>query len=239
MRLIEPQWTIDARVRAVSTTRHGGVSTGPFARLNLGLKSGDDPEAVAENRRRLAGRLPAAPCWLGQVHGTDLIDLDAWTADKHADAAWTARPGKVVAIQTADCLPLLIAHGEGELVAGVHAGWRGLAAGIIEKTLEALPTRADELHAWIGPGICRDCYQVGAEVRSAFVDADPSDARAFEPDGKRWRVDLKAIAADRLSRAGVAVTDAGRCTCCEPGQFYSFRRDGTTGRMASLIWLEK
>lgn len=237
MQPIEPGWAVDDRVGAFATTRHGGVSKGPWASLNLGVNGGDDPEAVAANRGRLIDELPAGPCWLRQVHGSRVIHLADWRPDIEADAAWTDRAGEVVVIQTADCLPILLAEPSGACAAGIHCGWRSLAAGIVEKTLSALPVSGSELCAWIGPGICGRCYQVGGELRSAFVDLDPVLAAAFQADGGRWRADLKWIAAHQLRAAGVAVFDCGRCTFEESDTFYSFRRDGKTGRMASVIWV--
>lgn len=237
MKVIEPDWPVEGRVGAFTSTREGGVSTGPWASLNLGINSGDDAEAIAANRDRLIGELPAQPCWLRQVHGSRVIHLDDWQPDIEADAAWTDRAGEVVVIQTADCLPILIAARDGSLVAGVHGGWRSLAAGILGKTLAGLPVTGSELCAWIGPGICARCYQVGGEVRSAFVELDPVLAAAFRADGERWRADLKWIAAWQLRAAGVEVFDCRRCTYEEVDTFYSYRREGQTGRLASVIWV--
>jgi YfiH family protein len=237
MKVIEPDWPIDERVGAFTTTRDGGVSAGPWASLNIGVNSGDDAESVAANRDRVSEALPGEPRWLRQVHGSRVIHLADWRPDIEADAAWTDRAGEVVVIQAADCLPILLAARDASLVAGVHGGWRSLAAGIIDKTLTSLPVSGDELCAWIGPGICAGCYQVGSEVRSAFVDRDPVLAAAFQADGDRWRADLKWIAAQQLRAVGVEVFDCGRCTFEETDTFYSFRREGQTGRLASVIWL--
>ncbi len=238
MKVIEPDWPPGERVGAFATTRDGGLSAGPWASLNLGASSGDNPEAVATNRARLSSRLPAEPRWLRQVHASRVIHLTDWRPQIRADAAWTDRPGEVVAIQTADCLPILLADRSASLVAGIHGGWRSLAVGIIGQTLAALPVDGAALCAWIGPGICARCYQVGGEVRESFLAVDPALADAFEPDGERWRADLKWIATHQLRQAGVEVYDCERCTFEEPDTFYSFRREGTTGRMASVIWLE-
>lgn len=239
MRIVEPSWSIAESTRAFSTTRDGGVSAEPWDTLNLGDKGGDDPAAVASNRARLAERLPAEPCWLRQVHGTRVVHLRDWAPDIEADAAWTDRAGEVVAILTADCLPILLADRDGTFVAGVHGGWRSLQGGIVEAVLAALPCDGEALCAWIGPGICGDCYQVGDEVRAAFVEDEPSLEPAFEPDGARWRADLKAIARQQLERRGVAVNDAGLCTFEDAERFYSYRRDGRSGRMATLIWKDR
>lgn len=239
MKRIEPDWPLGQRVGAFATTRHGGVSEGPWAAMNIGINSGDDASAVATNRNRLAAALPAEPRWLKQVHGTRIVHLADWRPNVEADAAWTDRPGEVVVIQTADCLPILLADRDARLVAGVHGGWRSLAGGIVSETLAALPVDGSELVAWIGPGICGRCYQVGGDVREAFGEVDPALLAAFEPDGDRWRADLEWIAAHQLRESGVAVFDCGRCTYEETGDFYSFRREGRTGRMASVVWLKE
>ena len=241
MALIEPDWPVADPVRAMATTRAGGVSQGPWTSFNLGEFCGDEPATVAENRRRLARLLPASPCWLSQVHGTRLIHLDDWKPGIKADAAWTDRPGQVAVIQSADCLPILMAHARGDLVVAVHAGWRGLAEDIISQTVAALPGRASDLLAWIGPAISAPHYEVGVEVRDQFVGVWPTLATAFaaNPDGN-FQADLKAIARWQLADAGVGlVRDSGLCTAADPARFYSYRRDhGQTGRQASLIWLE-
>ena len=237
MKTINPPWPLADRIGAFSTTRHGGVSEGPWASMNVGVNSGDEPLAVAANRDRLAAGLPSEPRWLAQVHGTRVIHLGDWHPDIEADAAWTDRPGEVVAIQAADCLPILIADRDATMVAGVHGGWRSLAGGIVAGTLSAMPVDGGDLLAWIGPGICGRCYQVGTDVRETFLAMDPQLAEGFAADGDRWRADLKWIAARQLGNAGVQVFDSDICTFEESGDFYSFRRDGRTGRMASVIWL--
>ncbi len=238
MKPIRPDWPIAARVQAFTTTRSGGVSDGPWATLNLGINSGDEVTRVQQNRRRLSAGMPHDPAWLNQVHGTDIIHLDDWHEGVAADGAWTDRPGQVAVVLTADCLPVLMADEVGGVVAAIHAGWRGLATGILERSVDTLPVAGQALHAWIGPSICGDCYQVGDDVRNSMLADDPAAADAFRPDGDRWRADLKSIAAARIARRGVSVHDAGRCTFCESDTFYSYRRDRTTGRMASVIWLE-
>jgi len=238
MKRIEPDWPLGQRVGAFTTTRHGGVSQVPWASMNVGINSGDDVEAVATNRARLVAKLPAEPRWLRQVHGTRIVHLADWQPDIEADAAWTDRPGEVVAIQTADCLPILLADRDAAWVAGIHGGWRSLAGGIIGETLAALPVAGGKLVAWIGPGICGRCYQVGSEVRETFRAIDPALLEAFEPDGDRWLADLKWIAAKQLRDAGATVFDCQRCTFEDEEDFFSFRLEGETGRMASLIRLE-
>ncbi len=166
-----------------------------------------------------------------------MIHLDGWRDGVEADAAWTDRPGQIAVVLTADCLPVLLADEHGTVVAAVHAGWKGLAAGILERAIEALPTVGGQLYAWIGPGICANCYQVGDDVREALTATDPEAGVAFRRDGLRWRADLKRLASSRLQRHGVLTLDSGRCTHCDKDRFFSFRRDGVTGRMASLIWL--
>lgn len=239
MTIIEPDWPLGERVHAFATTRHGGVSEGAWASMNLGINSGDDSGGVTANRARLAAELPAEPRWLKQVHGASIIHLADWQPGIEADAAWTDRPGEVVVIQTADCLPILLADRDATVVAGVHGGWRSLAGGILSETLSALPVEVRELVAWIGPGICGRCYQVGADVREAFEVINPALLEAFEPDGDRWRADLKWIAAYQLRESGVEVFDCGRCTFEDVENLYSFRRDRRTGRMASVIWLKE
>ncbi|HSH29442.1 MAG TPA: peptidoglycan editing factor PgeF, partial [Thiohalobacter sp.] len=236
---IVPDWPAPAGVRAVSTTRTGGVSTGPYASLNLAGHVGDDPANVAANRVRLRERLqlPAGPAWLEQIHGTGILDLDAEPPGP-ADGALATRPGRVCVVMTADCLPLLLCSRAGDRVAAVHAGWRGLAAGVIEAALDRLAGRGEALLAWLGPAIGPTAFAVGEEVRAAFLRHDPRAAQAFQRRDGELYADLYTLARQRLAAHGVtAVYGGGRCTWSEPEQFYSYRRDGTTGRMASLIWL--
>jgi YfiH family protein len=233
-------------VRVVSTFRggigNGGMSQAPYGEFNLGDHVGDDPRAVAENRRRLkawAG-LPAEPSWLGQVHGTAVADLDQPGPLESADAAVTRGKGKVCAILTADCLPIVLTTDIGDRVAAAHAGWRGLAAGVIEATVRALDTRADRLQAWLGPAIGPRHFEVGAEVREAFVNADAEAAMAFtrNPRG-RFMADLPWLARRRLENLGVSrIYGGSECTFGRADRYYSYRRDGTTGRQATLIWRE-
>ena len=215
----------------------------PYASLNLGGHVGDLAQAVAENRRRLkaAAGLPAEPAWLTQVHGTNVIDLDA--ADRRgapADAAFTRRRGRVCAILTADCLPVLLAADSGDLVAAAHAGWRGLAGGVIEATVQALPVAPGQLMAWLGPAIGPRHFEVGAEVREALLAGDPGADAAFAANARgRFMADLSALARRRLAALGIdRVYGGGQCTFADENRYFSHRRDGATGRQASLIWLE-
>lgn len=233
-------WPAPAGIRAGTTLRTGGVSRPPFAALNLGAHTADAPAAVATNRARLAAalRLPAAPCWLRQVHGTVVADLDAGH-DGPADAGVASRPDRVAAVLTADCLPVLLCAADGHCWGAAHAGWRGLAAGVLEATVAAFPVAAEQLLAWLGPAIGPARFEVGGEVRAAFVDARPADAACFVPGrpAGKYFADLYALARSRLAGAGVAgIYGGGWCTVDDP-RFFSHRGDhGRTGRMASLIW---
>ena len=241
MRPIIPDWTAASSVRALATTREGGVSRGAWRSLNLGESCDDAPEAVVENRRRLRLELPADPLWLKQVHGSRVIHLDQWQPGIRADAAWTDRPEQVCAILAADCLPILLAEQGGALVAAAHAGWRGLAADILAGVVAALPAEPSTLLAWIGPAIGPAHYEVDAPVRNALLALDGELSGCFEPTREgHWLADLKAVAVMRLRRLGLgAVFDAKLCTAAEPQRFFSHRRDrGRSGRQASLIWIE-
>ncbi|HEV2110974.1 MAG TPA: peptidoglycan editing factor PgeF [Gammaproteobacteria bacterium] len=239
---IRPDWPAPARVHAVSTTRDGGVSTGVYASLNLGQHVGDEPAAVAENRRRLLAALGLAdePRWLEQVHGKRVARLEGEAVPEPADAAATDVSGEACVIMTADCLPVLFCDTSGTRVAAAHAGWRGLAAGVLEASVRAMDTVPGELLAWMGPAIGPKAYEVGEEVRRAFLAHDPRATAAFAP-GKapgKWWCDLYMLARQRLEAAGVQrIHGGGYCTYRERERFFSFRRDGECGRMASLIWL--
>ena len=243
---IVPDWPVPARVAAVVTTRNGGVSTGRYASLNLGAASatrasGDAPDAVAGNRALVRALLPAEPTWLAQVHGTSVHAADASTLDAPpvADAAVTRTPDVVLAVQSADCLPVLLADREGAAIAIAHAGWRGLAAGVVDNAVRALAVAPERVVAWLGPAIGPDAFEVGADVRDAFVAADARTDAAFRPKGPdKWWADLYALARQRLARCGVRdVHGGGACTYSEPARFFSYRRDGDTGRMVALLWL--
>lgn len=239
--LIEAVWSAPAGVRAVATTRSGGVSEPPFDSFNLADHVGDARQAVHANRQRLRKLLGLAvePCWLAQVHGANVVTADDCDVPPVADASTSRERGRVCAVLTADCLPLLLCSRAGDCVAAVHAGWRGLAAGVIEATLEAMATPAGEVLAWLGPAIGPAAYEVGDEVRTRFVETDKRAAAAFQANERgRWQVDLYALARNRLRAAGVSDITGGRhCTYTEPERFYSHRRAGRCGRTAALIWL--
>ncbi|VFR50182.1 COG1496: Uncharacterized conserved protein [plant metagenome] len=232
-------------VRSFCSTRAGGVGTGPYASFNLGLKAGDDAQVVHENRRRLRLALPDDPLWLAQVHGTRVLDADAPIDSNEADASVTARPGRVLVAMAADCLPVVITDTQSRVLGVAHAGWRGLAGGVLEATLAALRERAPDAQgwrAWVGPGIGPTAFEVGEEVRQAFVASDADAGLAFFPhdtDASKWWADLFALAQRRLARAGVEeIVVSGRCTASEPETFFSHRRDkGVTGRQAVFAWL--
>ncbi len=234
-----PDWPAPANVAAASTVRAGGVSEGPWQALNLATHVGDQPQAVAANRARLALALalPEAPRWLTQVHGTTVLAAGQWTPGAPADALVCRAPGQVAVVMSADCLPVLLCSEDGAVVAAVHAGWRGLAAGVLEATLAAMAVPAASLLAWLGPAIGPAAFEVGPEVRAAFCDALPSAAAAFRPgQGDRWHADLYALARLRLRAAGLRrIHGGGWCTHDEP-RFFSHRRTAPTGRQASLIW---
>ena len=244
--LLRPEWAVPASVHACVTLRgaRSGVSLPPFDRFNLGLNSGDDAAAVAANRaalRTLAG-LPAAPRWLQQVHGTRVVRFDARDDDMlhEADAAVTSEPGVVLAILTADCLPVLLCSDDGRELGAAHAGWRGLSDGVLEATVKAMHAPQREIVAWLGPAAGPANYEIGEEVRAAFVDRDARAADAFTPTRPgHWNADLHALARQRLADAGVTRVSGGtECTITDRARFYSYRRDGRTGRMATLIWRE-
>lgn len=242
MELIHPDWPAPRSVRAVCTTRFGGVSLPPYDSLNLGDHVGDDPAAVAENRARLRRflQLPAEPSWLSQVHGTCAMEAGAVRGRCEADASFAATPGVVCAVLTADCLPVLFCNRAGTRVAAAHAGWRGLASGVLEQTVRALAVPPGEILAWLGPAIGREAFEVGPEVREAFVQENPAAGHAFRPSPSgRWLADLYALARLRLASLGVTVHGGDFCTFSDPHRFYSYRREPKTGRQASLIWLER
>jgi YfiH family protein len=226
------------------TTRQGGVSSAPWDSFNLGDHVGDDPQHVAANRARLRQNLPAEPLWLKQVHGARVVDA-AVTSDLEADAAFTRNPATICAVLTADCLPVLFCDRAGSVVAAAHAGWRGLASGVLEAAVAAMGVAPEDVLAWMGPAIGPRAFEVGDEVRQVFVRQHAEAASAFTPQPssaeskQKWLADIYQLARLRLNHAGVtSIYGGGRCTYGEPGEFFSYRRDGVTGRMAALIWLE-
>lgn len=235
------QWPAPVGVRAGVTTRQGGTSEAPYTSLNLGGHVGDEPARVAANRDRLvAGAgLPAPPRWLAQVHGTRVVRAP-FDGVPEADAVWTDRPGVVCAVLTADCLPVLLCSDDGERLAAVHAGWRGLAAGVLEATVTALDAPGNRLLAWLGPAIGPRNFVVGPEVREAFLARDAGAAACFVAHrGDRWLADIYKLARRRLASLGVQRCYGGDfCTVEDVERFYSYRRDGVSGRLASLIWRE-
>ena len=243
---IVPDWPVSPRIAALVTTRNGGVSEGRYASLNLSAAStarasGDRIDAVTENRARVRGYLPSEALWLTQVHGATvhMAEESAPAAPPVADAAMTRFPAVVLAVQSADCLPVLLADREGTAIAIAHAGWRGLAAGVVDNAVRALGIPPTRVVAWLGPAIGPDAFEVGVDVRDAFVTGDADAASAFRPKASgKWWADLYALARRRLARCGVHdVHGGGLCTFSEPERFFSYRRDGETGRMAALLWL--
>ena len=239
--VIVPDWPAPAHVKAVATQRDGGVSRGPYAYLNFATHVGDDPDLVAANQRLLAAELelPAEPSWLEQVHGATVADLDTESTGA-VDGAVTSSARRVCAVLTADCLPVLFANTAGARVGVAHAGWRGLAGGILPATVAAMGDDPGDLLAWLGPAIGRTAYEVGAQVRDVFVAADTEANACFTPNARgRWQADLYGLARLSLAAAGVGAIYGGDfCTYTEAERFYSARRETPCGRMATLIWLE-
>jgi YfiH family protein len=239
---IHPDWPVPKNVRALSTTRTGGVSTGVYTSLNLAEHVGDVPASVNENRSRLQKDLgDAKPGWLKQVHGTRVARLDGQPVASPADASVTGESKQACVIMTADCLPVLLCDAKGTQVAAAHAGWRGLAAGVLEAAVAEMRSAPADVMAWLGPAIGSKAYEVGGEVRQAFVAQDAAAAEAFKPgrSADKWWCDLYMLARQRLKATGVRqIYGGGFCTYTERGRFFSYRRDGECGRMATLIWLE-
>ncbi len=240
---IVPDWPAPASVRAAMTTRKGGHSASPFHSLNLAEHVDDDPATVARNRVVLSERLELSsePRWLQQVHGCDVAEVGDGNCGNSADAATTAIPGQVCVVMTADCLPLLLCNRTGTRVAAVHAGWRGLVDGVIEAALARFSEPGNELLAWMGPAIGPERFEVGDEVRARFIAVNPADEAAFTARGTgKWLADIYALARTRLHGANCGYIGGGDyCTVSDSERFFSYRRDGITGRMASLIWIEQ
>ncbi|MCT8948873.1 peptidoglycan editing factor PgeF [Pseudomonas iridis] len=240
MNWLTPDWPAPTSVRACVTTREGGVSEAPFDSLNLGDHVDDRPEAVAENRRRLTDHFSIKPAWLQQVHGIAVAQADPGIVAT-ADASWTATPGIACAAMTADCLPALFCNRAGTRVAAAHAGWRGLAAGVLEATLDTLDVPAEDVLVWLGPAIGPKAFEVGPEVREVFINQLPEAAEAFVPSDNagKFMADIYLLARLRLAERGVtAVYGGGFCTVTDP-RFFSYRRAARTGRFASLVWLTR
>ena len=235
-----PEWRAPSNVRALQTLRGGGCSSAPWDSFNLGDHVGDDEGCVAANRGRLNRLLPGDPLWLRQVHGIAAVDANFCPISPEADAAFSRQPGRVCAVMTADCLPVLFCDRAGTVVAAAHAGWRGLVAGVLEATLMRMEVPPGEILAWLGPAIGPQAFEVGDEVRAAFIACDAQAAEAFVPHGLgKWLADIYQLARQRLRASGVTEISGGnRCTVSEEASFFSYRRSGITGRMASLIWLE-
>ncbi|PHM55984.1 purine nucleoside phosphorylase YfiH [Xenorhabdus sp. KK7.4] len=240
--LIFPDWPQPKGVGACSTTRAGGMSLPPYESLNLGLHVGDDPLYVERNRERLMeyARLPHQPVWLEQVHGTRVIRLEGQSVENNqADAVYTNQVGQVCAVMTADCLPVLFCSVEGDEVAAAHAGWRGLCAGVLENTVAQFTTKPDMIQAWLGPAIGPEKFEVGREVMEAFLATDPNLEQAFTPYGMKFLANIYLLARLKLKSIGIKnVFGGAACTVSEEKTFFSYRRDGVTGRMATLIWLK-
>lgn len=237
--LIFPDWRAPPNVKALQTTRRGGVSAAPYDTLNLGLHVGDDPVRVNRNRQSLAPFMPSEPVWLEQVHGTTVANADAADCRVLADACIARQHGSVCVVMTADCLPVLLCDKQGSVVGAAHAGWKGLAAGVVEATVQAMNVAPENVMAWLGPAIGREVFEVGEEVRAAFITAHPQAASAFAAgQSRKWLADIYALARMRLNALGITQIYGGKyCTYRESGKFFSYRRDGTTGRMGTFIWL--
>jgi len=236
---IIPGWPAPGNVRALQTTRTGGFSAAPYGSFNLGDHVGDVPLAVARNRMLLNTLLPSEPVWLNQVHGTVVADADMASCLPHADACIARHRNAVCVVMTADCLPVLLCDTQGGVVGAAHAGWKGLAVGVIEATVRAMDVAPQKLMAWLGPAISQQAFEVGDEVRALFVDADPQAAAAFVPGlpGK-WFADIYVLARLRLNALGITNIYGGdHCTYRESERFFSYRRNGVTGRMGTFIWL--
>lgn len=241
---IQPNWPAPPNVKALQTTRSGGVSKGAYASLNLGAHVQDNPIAVATNRQLLSPYLPSEPVWVNQVHGIDVIDATKSGCLENADAAFASKPNVVCVTMTADCLPVLLCDQSGTVVAAAHAGWRGLCDGVIEATVAKMQVPATELLVWLGPAIGPGAFEVGDEVKAQFAAKDALAESAFVKHGDKWLCNMYLIARQRLQALGVtkiygASVNEDFCTYNDESRFFSFRRDNVTGRMASMIWLAR
>lgn len=246
MQLIKPNWTAPVNIHAYSTTRIGGVSKADFLGLNLGKHVGDSIQHVSDNRALLVNQLDNAPefCWLNQTHSSLLLKLSLKTPQSlEADASWTDTNQRTCVVMTADCLPILVTDKKGSFVAAIHAGWRGLCDGIIENNIkhicDELTISHEQLLVWLGPCIGPTAFEVGNEVREQFINHDPEAADAFIVNESKWLANLHLLAKLRLKEfSGVTITESTLCTFNNPDLFYSYRRDGLTGRMATFIWVD-
>ncbi len=239
-RCLVPEWPAPPRVKSLQTTRHGGVSLAPYDAFNLGDHVGDVPQVVAHNRQLLSALMPSEPVWLQQVHGTVVADADNADCLIQADASIARQRGSVCVVMTADCLPVLLCDEAGTVVGAAHAGWKGLAAGVLEATIHAMGVEPHKLMAWFGPAISQRTFEVGAEVRDIFIaqHAQATEAFVSGADGK-WMADIYLLAQQRLQALGINRIYGGNlCTYSDPARFFSYRRDGVTGRMGTFIWLE-
>ena len=242
LNFITPKWPAPANVKALQTTRVGGVSVAPYASLNLGAHVNDDGNTVSHNRQLLSPNLPSEPVWMNQVHGIEVIDAAKSACLENADASFATKNNVVCVTMTADCLPVLLCDTDGTVVAAVHAGWRGLCDGVIESAINKMPVQASHILAWLGPAIGPNAFEVGDDVREQFIQKDSQAALAFKPQGDKWLCDMYLIAKQRLKNLGVTQIYGGSinedfCTYTDEARFFSFRRDNVTGRMASMIWL--
>jgi len=240
--LIIPDWPAPGNIQALSTTRKGGYSLPPYEGLNLGLHVKDQAETVAKNREYLIeiAKLPSSPYWLDQNHSAHVIPSTKWQKNIQADAIFSSTPHHICTIMTADCLPILLCNHQGTMVAAIHAGWRGLAAGIIEQTVIQFSCLPSDIMAWFGPAIGSKQFEVGSEVYDAFCQRSPSAKHAFEQtDSTHYLADIYLLASQHLNKLGIHNIFGGHfCTVTEQQRFFSYRREGITGRMASMIWIE-
>ena len=236
---IIPNWPAPKNVKALQTNRDKGVSLAPYNSLNLGSHVGDNPIHVAQNRQMLNQFLPSEPVWLNQVHGINVVDAANTDCVSDADASFTNRKNVVCVTMTADCLPILVCDSAGTTVASIHAGWRSLCDGVVEATIAKLPAKPANLMAWLGPAIGSNAFEVGSDVREQFMAKDAKAELAFKQHNDKYLADIYQIATQRLNNLGITqIYGGGECTFTDEKRFFSFRRDGATGRMATLIWLE-
>jgi len=238
--MFTPAWTAPNTVSALSTTRQGGVSVAPFDSFNVGLHVGDDEQAVLANRALLTNQLPKPAVWLNQTHSSDVVVIDEesdLSQVRSADALYTRLVKQPLAIMTADCLPVLLCSSSGDEVAAVHGGWRGLAKGILANTVSHFQAPASDIIVWLGPAIGPLQFEVGQEVKECFCSQNPVHQQAFTAKHEKYMADIYLLARQQLAQLGVVKIHGGEhCTVTEKSQFFSYRRDGQTGRMASLIW---